>query len=143
MSDTGSLPAVNEEPKKKMNKQQLEARKKVDIEKCIKFYELGLNINEISKIYNVNWQTIKKILDDYGVQDPNINHYRDHRERYLSKAENDILNSLSDADLMKASLKDKAYAFGVFHNANRLERNESTSNVANIFDSLVKKAEND
>lgn len=61
---------------------------------------------------------------------------QDFTERFATKLEvaaERVLDAVTEADLEKASLKDKAIAAGVFFDKARLARGQSTSNVSLLF----------
>lgn len=63
--------------------------------------------------------------------------FKDHRADILAIKQLEVLSCMTGADIKKASARDKAVIFGILHDHERLERGESTANVATSLTGLI------
>lgn len=73
-------------------------------------------------------QAISRYIKDVKA----LEDYKKNRADILAEKQREVLAALCPADIKKASGKDKAMIYGIFYDKERLERGESTSNLAGI-----------
>ena len=97
-------------------------------------YKNKLSYGEIGKQLDRNKSTIYDALKRFELvlgDKAEVETFKEHEAHLIDGARWKILCNLSDDDrLKKASVNNLAYAFQSMYNAQRLERGESTSNIA-------------
>ena len=73
---------------------------------------------------------ISKRLKESGYQANYLTTYKNQRADILASYQQIILNSITNEDLQKAGLSQKMMAYGVLYDKERLERGQSTENIA-------------
>ena len=121
---------------------QLQSRKKlrrpdqkVDVSVALKLRLVNkLTYSEIADKMGCCKQTvhaaIKRFEQIIGNQPEELDAYRQRKAELLEAAELQLLEKITDPEtIQKASLNNAAYTFAQLHNAGRLERGKSTSNI--------------
>lgn len=96
----------------------------------------GASVNKISKQTGLHHNTVKKVLQ----QDDIVALKTDIEGRLADKFEllaESILNSVSEDDLLKASLQQKSISAATMLDKSRLIRGQSTQNIAVMMASAV------
>ena len=117
----------------------------IDVKEALKLrLTKGYTYQEIADKYGVTKQAVHKQLKSLVniLEDTNqAQAYKLHKQDILTNAEYLMLVDMCDPDKReKASLNNAAYAFNTIFQANRLESDKSTSNLA-IDGILAQKAE--
>ena len=99
-----------------------------DIIDCIQ--NKNLSISDTARLLNSSKSNISTRLSKAGYKPNYLQHYKDHRADILSSYQQIILNSITPEDLKKAGLSQKMMAYGVLYDKERLERGQSTENIA-------------
>ena len=89
-----------------------------------------LSTREIGKLADCDHSHVVRVLARYGIEQQELEQYKDKRSDIFAGIQNRILKSVTDAEIQKASLQVKAMAFGVLFDKERLERGQSTDNVS-------------
>lgn len=93
----------------------------------------GASVPDIQRAIGCGRSTAIKLRQEARKALRQLEHYTTHRQEALALGEQVMLRSTLDpAKVASATLRDCAMAFKVFHESNRLERGESTSNVAHL-----------
>lgn len=91
-------------------------------------------IATIARTFNVSSWHVEKINEDYRdviITCKNVAKYKIGRKDLLNAAEQLLLKSLTDAEVVaRANLRDRAFAFKEVFAARRLEEDKSTKNVS-------------
>ena len=106
--------------------------KNIPIETLIQLDRQGLTYDEIGKRVGLSKWSVWQRFKTAGYISEHLQAYRDSRADVLAYYQQQILSSLSEADLKKASLQVKIMAFGILYDKERLERGQSTSNISAI-----------
>lgn len=116
--------------------------------KATRFLDLALkNVppSEISKAIDVPVRTVKDHLAKFRKKFKElgaVKEYEASKQQLLSATELRMLKSLNDESKhKKASLSSVAFAFEKLHQAGRLERNQSTKNLAVSFAGIPSKTD--
>ena len=99
-----------------------------DIIDCIQ--NKNLSISDTARLLNSSKSNISTRLSKAGYKPAYLQLYKDHRADILSSYQQLILNSITPEDLKKAGLSQKMMAYGVLYDKERLERGQSTENIA-------------
>ena len=99
-----------------------------DIIDCIE--NKNLSITDTAKLLNCTKSNVSERLSSAGYRPNYLEHYKNHRADILASYQQIILNSLTPKDLEKAALSQKIMAYGVLYDKERLERGQSTENIA-------------
>lgn len=99
-------------------------------------YFSGLPIKDIAEKYNITSQTVLKqlrritaIMEEYTPEE--LEALREQKANLIDATQFKIIQEMNKEDkIRRASLKDLAFSFEKLYNANRLERGQSTENVA-------------
>lgn len=119
---------------------------KIDVAKALKLRLQGNTFDEIGRIFNCHRSAVQQALQKFEAftsqaETGTLTAYSEHRADLFNVVEQHLTGSLLDPDAMaKASLNNRAYALKVIHEARRLEKGESTSNVS-VLGKLVLAAE--
>lgn len=117
--------------KPKSNLPQKEPRG-VPIEQIIDYKLRGLSSPEISKLLGISDSTVRVRLMNHVEDIDNTTLFQKHRSKYFAFQARRILQAINDADIQKASLRDKVIAASVLYDKERLESGLSTQNLAYI-----------
>jgi len=118
-----------EEPKKD------KYHSKIDIRTAVRLrYVKGLSYADIGRYFGVPRQSVESALSRFKglmLSKPEIEAYEESKHLILSSVEAELTKQLTDKEkLEKASLNNVAYAFKQVFDSNRLQRGQSTSNIA-------------
>ena len=90
-------------------------------------------MEEIGKINGVSHVAIVNLFKRHGIDRKRIEDYKGNRADFLAGLQEKVLASITAADMEKASLRDKVISAGVLFDKERLERGQSTVNLASIY----------
>ena len=118
-----------------------------DIIDCIE--NKGLNQSQTAKLLDCHKSNVSARLKAIGYQPQYLEKYKNNRADILATYQQIILNSIDASDLKKAGLSQKIVASGILFDKERLERGQSTENIAyadmsraqEIVDNRIKKFE--
>ena len=111
------------------------AARKVDIAKAIKLrMQNHMSYQDIGNVFGVTRSAIQKELKPLlcFLDNPEATqHYRENRADFIDNVERVLTTHMVDEDKLKAaSINNLAYATAQLNNIGRLERGQSTANVA-------------
>ena len=92
-----------------------------------------LTMEEIGKINGVSHVAIVNLFKRHGIERKRIEEYKSNRADFMAGLQEKVLASITASDLEKASLRDKVISAGVLFDKERLERGQSTVNLASIY----------
>ncbi len=87
----------------------------------------------------INWvnNNLKRFSsNEQEPQKPTKTAFKENRADLLSIQQDRLINSLTDADIQKSSAYQKVGMFSLLYDKERLERDKSTSNIANVYSTL-------
>lgn len=113
------------------------APKRTPVKKVLNQLALGATQTQVAKSVNVSKQAVSQMLQRYGIESKFLESFKENRADILAGMQDTVLASLTEVDLNKASLRDRVISFGVLYDKERLERGQSTSNVAVILASAA------
>lgn len=90
----------------------------------------GLTTGQAAKLLGCDRSNISQRLKVVGVQPGYLKKYKDNRADVFAAYQSIILDSITPNDLKKAGLSQKMMGFGVLYDKERLERGQSTENIA-------------
>ena len=102
----------------------------IPIGKLIELRNKGLSHSEIGKIVGCSKQNISERLQPCIKDIDNLKSFKENKADILAIHQSRLLNNLTTEDIKKSSGYQKVGMFSVLHNQERLERGESTSNIA-------------
>lgn len=106
-------------------------QKHIPIETLIDLAETKkLSHAQIAKITGCSAANVTQRLQRAGVT--TLGNYKQNRADILAVAGKQILASITDEDIKKATLNQKVVSYGILYDKERLERGESTSNTISI-----------
>lgn len=113
----------------------VKGQEKINLVECWRLrVQKKLSYREIAAYFNCNESSVIRACQRLAtlIPDPEaVDAYRSVKADLLDAAEMELMASLMQPEKMeKASLNNVAYAFQQIHNAGRLERGESTSNLS-------------
>ena len=89
-----------------------------------------LSQTDTATLLGCDKSNISKRLKESGYQANYLTNYKNQRADILASYQQIILNSITNEDLQKAGLSQKMMAYGVLYDKERLERGQSTENIA-------------
>jgi hypothetical protein len=92
-----------------------------------------LTNRQLAKINNVSQQAISQMFQRYGINENYLESFKEHRADILAGIQETVLGTLTVEDIKGASFRDRTVAMGILYDKERLERGQSTSNVATIL----------
>ena len=105
------------------------ANPKIDLDYAIQLRLKGLSYEEIAKIFNVSKQAVHNRLTGYISENIEIQAFSKHKADILAGKQAEILRSLTEEDIKKASAYQRVGMFGILYQNERLERGLSTQNI--------------
>jgi hypothetical protein len=89
-----------------------------------------LGPTEIAKIVDCDKSLVTHTLQQYGFNKEVTENFKKYRADILASKQEEIIKSLSTDVINNASLMQRSASFGILYDKERLERNQSTANVA-------------
>ena len=111
--------------------------RKIHIPKAIELREKGLNNTDIGKHFKCSRQAVAKAIDPYINKINQVTSFKEFRADMLADHQRDILLSITLEDHKKASLLQKVTAMGILYDKERLERDQSTSNIVTLHGDIA------
>lgn len=102
-------------------------------DKVIALSKKNLTTREVEALTTVDHTTVAKILQRYGLEKQNIDHYISQRPQILAGLQEKILQSIDEDDLKKTPAAQRTMMFGILYDKERLETGKSTANVQGIY----------
>ena len=101
-----------------------------------------ISARHLGKLVGISGQAVLNMFSRHGVdfvtgQVTALEEYKVNRADILAIKQVDCLNALTGAKLKNASVRDLTIVFGTLYDKERLERGQSTSNVATILASTA------
>lgn len=93
----------------------------------------GLTTRELGALNGTTHVAMIKLLERHGITKANVEDYKASRADLFAGMQDKIIASITDEDLQKASLRDKVIASATLYDKERLERGQSTVNLAAVF----------
>lgn len=111
---------------------------KIDVSKALELRLKGLSYRDIAVFFKCSHSSVAERLKPYIQGDEiDLEVYKTHRADLMTLKQAQVMGALTIEDIEKASAKDKALVYGIFYDKERLERGQSTSNIATILASAV------
>lgn len=128
-----NLPEIAVAPSQDMPTKKLvnTAPKYIPIAKLIELRKKGLTHKEIGKIVGIARENVTRRLLDVDI--PGIETFKRNRADVFAYHEEKLLNSITDAQIKKAPMRDKVVSMGILYDKERLERDLSTSNTITVI----------
>lgn len=89
-----------------------------------------LTSREVGELVKCDHSHVVKVLARWGIEQSKNEEYKENRADILAGVGRKILATITDADIKKASLNQKVVSYGILYDKERLERGESTENIA-------------
>ena len=107
---------------------------KIDLEKALELRLKGLSFRDIGKYFGCAHTSVAERLRPYVQNDDiDLDTFKKNRADLLTMKQGQVMAAMSQEDIDKASLRDKAIVFGTLYDKERLERGQSTSNQSVFF----------
>ena len=103
---------------------------KIDVDKAIQLRCKGLSYAEIAVHFNVTGEAVRDRIGGLINTEFDLEAFKKNRADILSGKQLELIKSLTEEDVKKASPYQKVGMFALLYDKERLERGESTSNVA-------------
>ena len=104
-----------------------------DLATALKLRFQGFSHGDLAKHFGLPKSTLQARLKPFECRNINLPEFKTHRADILAAQQARVLMALSDDDIKKASARDKAIVFGTLYDKERLERGQSTVNLASIY----------
>lgn len=123
------------QPKDKDVQPSPRAPKNTPIKKILNHISLNPDATqkEIAEACNVSHQAVSQMLIRYGINDKCLESFKKSRADIFAGIQETVASTLSEGDIKKASVRDRTILLGTLYDKERLERGQSTSNVATIL----------
>jgi hypothetical protein len=109
------------------------------MDKAIKLRMENMSYGDIAKYFSIPKPTVQARLKPFFGKDIDAPAFKIHRADLFAGQQARVLSAITDADIKKASLRDKVISAGILFDKERLERGQSTSNSSIIL-SVVRQA---
>lgn len=110
--------------------------KNIPIWALIEYADKGLTCKEIGELVGCHGSTVAKRLRKHGYRLSTLKDFKRHRADVFAYTQARIIEAISDKDLATASLQQKATSIGILHDKERLQRDQSTHNLATVSTTL-------
>jgi len=115
---------------------------KINLEKALELRLKAVSYNDIARFFGCSKAAVIERLRPYlATEDIDVEVYKNNRADILAHKQVSVLAEMTPAKLAQASAKDLSITYGVLYDKERLERGQSTQNVAQIWASAVIEAE--
>ena len=94
-----------------------------------KTYNPNLTTRQIGEIANCDHSHVVRVLQAYNLSISDTGDFKKNRADIFAGIQGSLLQSLSPADIKKASLSQRVVAAGILYDKERLERDLSTQNI--------------
>lgn len=109
----------------------------IPLEKILALAEKNLSHSQIATILGCSRSAITQRLAAHNYRSGEVQEYRKNRADVFAGLQLRVIASLSDADLQKAPFHSKVIALGILVDKERLERGQSTANVAVVVSAPI------
>lgn len=92
----------------------------------------GISNREVARNLGVNQHTVAEVLAKYRIKKKDLDVFKENRADVYAGTIQRIVASIDASCIENASLRDRATAAGILQDKERLERGQSTANVANL-----------
>ena len=115
---------------------------KIDPAKLIKTAQENPNLTtrQLGTLMNTSHVAIVHAFKRYGLDRERIESFKVNRADIMAGPQETVAASFTEEDIKKASVRDRTILFGTLYDKERLERGQSTQNVATILASSVVEA---
>jgi len=110
----------------------LSVRKSIPKNDIIALRTAGLSHRQIAKALGCSKSNITKRLKQYEQEITGLKIYKEHRADIFALEQKRYIDSVTDKDIKKAPVAARMTAMGILFDKERLERGESTENIAHI-----------
>lgn len=93
----------------------------------------AITTRELGKLNDVSHAAVVRLFQRHNIDRQRTDDYKGNRADFLAGLQEKVLASITENDLEKASLRDKVISMGVLFDKERLERGQSTVNLASIY----------
>ena len=107
-------------------------------------------VTTIAKAADCNHALVSRVLSRYNIEQDQVDGYKRNRADVLAGIQHRLIKSLTEEDIKKAPLGSRVLAAAQLYDKERLERNQSTANIATahgitpemqeLYDRITKKA---
>lgn len=111
---------------------------KIDIYKAIKLRQQGNSLSDIGKIFDCTKQHVQQTLAPYMDHSKQVSKYKKDRANVFADVQQQILKTIDNDAIQKASLLQRVTASGILYDKERLERDKSTANIATLHDDIAR-----
>lgn len=101
--------------------------------KALQLRMSGMSFGDIAKYFATPKATVIQRLRPFLGKIDDVKTYKDHRADILSAQQLRVISAITEADIKKASLRDKVIAAATLYDKERLERGKSTGNISVLF----------
>ena len=126
----GEVAAEHAIPLKKRVWSPKAGRKIIPLETVVALRRRNLSYPQIAKILGCSESNVRYRLGTVADEIERVDDFKKHKADIMAIHQNRILQSVTETNLKDAKLRDKAIAFGILFDKERLERGKSTQNVA-------------
>lgn len=123
-------------------KQRKPPTHKLDIHTLLEIQKNNPNIThkQLAKLSDADVSSISKCFARYGIKQQHLDAFKINRADILAGIQETVASTFTEDDIKGASLRDRTILFGTLYDKERLERGQSTQNVATILASTVVEA---
>ena len=105
-------------------------KKVVPTEAMLALRKKGLSYKAIAQMLQCSYPTVAKRLKDIQPKVDYAKSFREARADLLAIKQNEILTSMTVEDIAEETVKNRAVAFGILYDKERLETGKSTQNIS-------------
>ena len=90
-----------------------------------------LSTTQIGKLVDCSHVNVVRVLQRYGMAQQEVNDYKTNRADILAGLQHRLISSITDEDIKKTPVGSRILAACQIYDKERLERGQSTANIAN------------
>jgi len=91
--------------------------------------QAGKSIKQMAAAYGCTEQAIRSKCKKHGFSSVQLRSFKERRADIFAWKQSQLIEAMSKEKISGASLRDQATTFNILHNAERLERGQSTQNL--------------
>ena len=112
-----------------LSKPKVKRPTKIPLALVIAELKSGKTVKQIATTYDVTPETVWGMMRRQGFSIRSLQAYQATKADLLAFRQSQVLEAMDHEKITQASLRDQATTFNILHNAERLERGQSTNNI--------------
>ena len=106
---------------------------KINVKECYRLRKAGTPLQVLADRYNVTKAAVSMAMKPFTIEKSEVEKFKEERADMLAGKQRELLSALTINKTKDMSGRDIAVSFGILYDKERLERGQSTHNLAHLF----------